>query len=97
MYKGEICPGILYLAFLFKTICMCGKLFQTCPTLHDPMAHQSTLSMGFSRQENCNGLPYTPPGDLPNPGIEPATLLSLVLAGRFFTPFAGIGISKSIP
>ena len=70
MYKGEICPGILYPAFLFKTMCMCGKLFQTCPTLRDPMAHQSTLSMGFSRQENWNGLPYTPPGHLPNPGIK---------------------------
>ena len=38
--------------------------------------------MGFSRQEYWSGLPSPPPGDLPNPGIEPA---SLALAGVFFT------------
>ena len=37
--------------------------------------------MGFSRQEYWNGLPYPPPGDLPDPGIEPT---SLALAGGFF-------------
>ena len=34
-------------------------------------AHQAPLSMGFSRQECWTGLPCPPPGDLPNPGIEP--------------------------
>ena len=43
---------------------------------------QAPLSMGFSRQEYCSGLPFPPPGDLPDPGIEPA---SPTLAGRFFT------------
>ena len=38
--------------------------------------------MGFSRQEYWSGLLFPSPGDLPNPGIEPA---SLALAGRFFT------------
>jgi len=38
--------------------------------------------MGFCRQEYWSGLPLTPPGDLPNPGIEPA---SPALAGRFST------------
>ena len=33
-------------------------------------AHQAPLSMGFSRQEDWNGLPYPPPGYLPNPGIK---------------------------
>ena len=40
--------------------------------------------MGFSRQEYWNGLPFSPPGDLPNPGIKPASLMSPALAGRFF-------------
>ena len=31
------------------------------------------LSMGLSRQEYCSGLPFPPPGDLPNPGIEPTS------------------------
>ena len=34
-------------------------------------AYQAPLSMGFSRQEYWNGLPFPSPGDLPNPGIEP--------------------------
>ena len=41
--------------------------------------------MGFSRQEYWSGLPCPPPGDLPNPGIEPMSLISLALAGKFFT------------
>ena len=48
-------------------------------------ARQGLLSMGFSRQEYWSGLPHPPPGDLPNPGIEPASLASPALAGRFFT------------
>ena len=35
------------------------------------VARQAPLSMGFSRQEDWDGLPQPPPGDLPNPGIEP--------------------------
>jgi len=38
--------------------------------------------MGFPRQEYWSGLPFPPPGDLPDPGIE---LMNLALAGRFFT------------
>ena len=41
--------------------------------------------MGFSRQEYWNGLPFSPPGDLPDPGIEPMSLASLALAGGFLT------------
>ena len=37
-------------------------------------AHQAPLSMEFSRQEYWSGLPCPPPGDLPNPGIEPRSL-----------------------
>ena len=48
--------------------------------------------MGFSRQEYWSGLPCPPPGDLPDPGIdpgiEPKSLLSPALAGRLFTSTA---------
>ena len=44
--------------------------------------------LGFSRQEHWSGLPCPPAGDLPNPGIEPASLTSLALAGGFFTTSA---------
>ena len=40
-----------------------------------------SLSMGFPHQEYLSGLPFLPPEDLPDPGIEPA---SSALAGRFF-------------
>ena len=40
------------------------------------------LSMGFSRQKYWSGLSFSPPGDLPNSGIEPG---SPALAGGFFT------------
>ena len=41
--------------------------------------------MGFLREEYWDGLPFPPPGDLPDPGIEPKPLLSPALAGGFFT------------
>ena len=45
----------------------CVRLFGTPWTI----AHQAPQSMGFSRQEYWNGLPFPSPGDLPKPGIEP--------------------------
>ena len=44
------------------------------------VAHQAPLSMGFSRPEYWNGLPFPPPGYLPDPGMEPASLKSPALA-----------------
>ena len=49
------------------------------------VARQAPLSMGFSRQEYWSGLPCPPLGDLPNPGIEPASLTSPTLAGGCLT------------
>ena len=37
------------------------------------VARQAPLSLGFSRQEYWSGLPFSSPGDLPDPGIEPAS------------------------
>ena len=51
-------------------------------------SHQAPLSMGFSRQEYWGGLSCPPPGDLPDPGIEPLPLMSPALAGGFFTTSA---------
>ena len=52
------------------------------------VAQQAPCSVGFSRQESWNGLPFPPPRDLPNPGMEPASLVSPALAGGFFTTSA---------
>ena len=58
----------------------CDPLFVILGTV----AHQAPLSMGFSKQEYWSGLPCPPPGDLPDPGIEPMSLTSPALAGRLF-------------
>ena len=61
------------------------------------VAHQAPLSKGFSRQEHWSGLPFPPPGDLPDPGAEPASLTSPALAGGFFsTEPPGIYYNKLI-
>jgi len=52
------------------------------------VVHQAALSMEFSRQEYWTGWQCPPPGDLPNPGIEPTSLTFPALAGRFFTTTA---------
>ena len=44
--------------------------------------------MGYSRQEHWSGLPCRLPGDFPDPGIEPLSLMSPALAGGFFTTSA---------
>ena len=49
------------------------------------VAHQAPLPMEFSRQEYWGGVPFLTPGDLPNPGVESASLASPALAGGFFT------------
>ena len=48
-------------------------------------AHQVPLSMGFSRQEYGSGFPFPSPGDLPDPGTEPVSLVSPAVAGGFLT------------
>ena len=46
---------------------------------------QASLSTGFFRQEYSSGLPFPPPVNLPNPGIELTSLASPALAGGFFS------------
>ena len=72
--------------YVFSACCVlscfsCVRPFATQWTV----AHQAPLSKGFSRQEYWSGLPCPPPGDLPNPRINPASLMSPPLASGFFT------------
>ena len=64
--------------------CVCA---QWCPTLCDPLdcCPRGSSVRGISRQEHWSGLPRPPPGDLPDPGIEPASLVPPALAGGLFT------------
>ena len=59
----------------------CVQLFVTLWTV----VHQAPLPMGFFRQEYWSGLPFSTPGDVPDPGIKPASSVSPALAGVFFT------------
>ena len=68
------------LGWMSVPVCSATK---TCPTLCNPVvAPQAPLSMGFPRQEYGSSFPLPPPGDLPNPGVEP---VSPSLAGGLFT------------
>ena len=73
--------------------CAQSRLFAIPLTI----AHQTPLSMEFSRQEHWRGLPFPTPGDLPNP-IELESLASPVLAGGFFTtgPPGKTGIQRLV-
>ena len=48
------------------------------------IAHQAPLPMGFSRQEYWSDLPFPSPGDLPNPGIKPTSLMCLPFTDGYF-------------
>ena len=56
------------------------QLFTTLWTV----ARRTPLSTEFSRQEYLSGVPFPTPGNLPDPGIEPASPEAPSLAGRFF-------------
>ena len=72
--------GTRFLLLLFVLSCFsCDWLFGTPWTI----AHQAPLSLGFSRQEYWSGLPFPPPEDLPDSGIEPRSLRSPALADEF--------------
>ena len=77
-----------YRASVMYTIVLASSVSQACPTLcerRDYIACQAPLSMEFPRQEYWSALPCPPPGDLPNPGIEPKYPVFPALAGGFFT------------
>ena len=74
---------VLYVTSLIAAVCVLSRvgLFATPWTV----ACQAPLSVGFPRQEYWRGLPHPPPGDFPDPGIEPTSLASPALAAGFFT------------
>ena len=61
-------------SFSVKPVFSCVLLFETPWTV----ACQAPLSMGFPRQEYWSGLPFPSPGDLPDPGVEPASPRALI-------------------
>ena len=71
--KGACVPA----CYVASVVANSGTLWTT--------ARQAALSMWFPRQQNWSGSPCPPPVDSPNPGMEPMSLTSTAMAGRFFT------------
>ena len=88
---GPYSPGPLVAC---KCVCVCEcvrvKSLRSCLTLCNPMdcSLPGSSVHGILQARIWSGLPCPPPGDLPNPGMEPTSLMSPALAGRFFTTSA---------
>ena len=86
----KISPDSIHFSFSCHSVCVCvcAKLLQSCSTLRDPMdcSPPGSSDHSFSRQEYWHGLPCPPPGALPDPGIEPASLSSPALAALLLAP-----------
>ena len=67
---------------------MCGHIPLCLTATPWTVAPQAPLSMGFFEQDYWGGLSLPTSEDLPGPGIEPMSLMSLALAGSFFTTSA---------
>ena len=75
-----------HLSFLYFFHCGCS-VTQSCPTVCDPMDYSPPGSSvhGILQAKECwSGLPFATAEDLPDPGIEPSSPVSPVLAGGFF-------------
>ena len=104
MGLGWCCPrrlsgisaGCRFHPLLPLCACVCLSPFSRVRLFLTPWtaSHQAPLSMGFSRQEYWSGVPFPPPGDLPNLGMEPQPLMSSAMAGRFFITSASWGLQR---
>ena len=85
------------IVFVLVIYCVVVESLSCVSLFCDPMdcvARHSPLSMGFPRQEYWSRLPFSSPGDLPDPGTESA---SPALAGEFFTTVPPIYYSPIYP
>ena len=87
--KNTICRAYIPDTILDRHVCMLSRFSHVLLTVMQwTGAHQAPLCMRFSIQEHWSGLPCPLPGNLPDPGIEPMSLTSPALTGRFFTTSA---------
>ena len=86
LFSNTFKAGTYY--WIRQSLCCwwCYLVAELCLTLATSWttAHQVPLPMAFPRQENCSGLPFPSPRDLPDPGIELTTLRPPALADGFF-------------
>ena len=81
--RGSVAKSQIWLKWLIKHSQSLSHVWLFA--VPQTVAHQVLLPMEFFMQEYQNGVPFPIPGDLPDPGNEPASLVSLALGGRFFT------------
>ena len=80
-------PNFAVFCHYIHTVCVHAKSLQSCPTLCNLIDHspQGSPVHGILQARILDGLPCSPPRDLPNPRTETVSLKSPALAGRFFT------------
>ena len=80
-----ILDPMCHLTIEVMNACVCSSATQSCATLHDLRYYSLPGSpvLGFPRQEYWSALPFPPPGDLPDPGIEPKSPVFPALVVRF--------------
>ena len=92
-HQGSPYSIVVYYKILSIILCVC-MLSHFSPV---QVCYPMDCSLpGFSRQEYWRGLPCLPPGDLPNPGMEPTSLIFLALTGRFFITSATWEIQSTL-
>ena len=72
-------------------LCMLSHSVMSDSATQWTVACQTPLSMGFFRQEYWSEFPCPPPGDLPDSGIEPMSLMSPALQADFFATSTNLG------
>ena len=76
-------PFCVLFHFIFNDVLSCSSVMSN--SLPPFVDHQAPLSMGFPWQEYWNGLPFPPTGDIPDPGIKPASPVSPSLQADFLS------------
>ena len=69
-FLGSLVHAILHHVFKFRLCVLVAQLCLDSLQPHGTVAHQALLFKGLSRQEDWSGLPFPPPGNLPDPGIN---------------------------
>ena len=102
---GITTPAYTLCSFFLSLVCMLSLSHVQFFAAPRTTAHQAPLPMEFSRQEYWNGVPFPPPGHLPNLRIKPASLapsalaggsLTLVPPGKLFLSLEGLKVTMAI-
>ena len=97
--KRKITVTTLFWTSWAKVTVHARSVTQSCPTLCNPMDCSppgSSSVHGIFQARYWSGLPFPTPGDLPDPGTEPMSLISLALADGFFTTSATCEATKTL-